>query len=386
MKFKTMDSVSLKGKRVLLRVDINSPLINNKIVDNERIEIASKTINDLLRKKASVVILSWQGRKGDKDFTSLSDHSKFLNKHCNGKVKFVNDVIGKKAINAIKQLKYGEALLLDNVRYVNEKSNKLVKKLKPLFDYYVFDGFSVAHRDVNSVTGFKNMNILIGREMQYEIKHLNELEKFKRPLAYVLAGKKPDDVIQLIERKINQVDYVLTAGVIGELFIIANGHRLGKKEKLFKKLGYFKLIPRLKKLLASGKIEYPLDIAVEVNGKRKELQINELPIDKMIWDVGEETIKLYSQIIKKSKTIYLKGTLGNYDDNMIFSKGTKMILNAVVESNAYSIVGGGNTADAVDRFINRKKISYFSLSGGALLEYLAGNKLLGLEMLKNANK
>ena len=136
----------------------------------------------------------------------------------------------------------------------------------------------------------------------------------------------------------------------------------------------------------SGKIEYPIDLAVEFNKKRKELQINELPIDKMIWDIGEQTIKLYSQIINKSKTIYLKGTLGNYDDNMIFNKGTKAILNAVIGSNAYSIVGGGNTADAVDRFINRRKISYFSFSGGALLEYLAGEKLPGLEMLKNANK
>ena len=388
----TLDKVKLKNCRVLVRPDFNCPVNEKtkKIEDYNRIKEHTKTIKELIRKKAKIVIIAHQGRKNDKDFTNLKQHSLILSKLIKQKVKFVNDVIGKKALKEINSLKNGEVLLLDNVRALKEENlksdkpenSKIVKILSPLFDYFVFDALSVAHRNAPSVTGFgKTMQIIVGKVLEEELKNLKRIEKPKKPYIFILGGAKSDDCFNLIKKRIDKVDFVLCSGRIAELFLIAKGYNLGKRQKELGRLEEYKLIKDLKKFVNNKKILLPLDYGIKIKNKRKEIFINELPTDYEILDIGKKTINEYKKIIKKARTIYFKGPPGFYDKKY-FDLGTKEVLRAIAKSKGFSIVGGGHTLDAVDRFIKRNKIDYISLSGGALLSFIAGEKLPGLEMLK----
>ncbi|GAF99347.1 unnamed protein product, partial [marine sediment metagenome] len=177
MNIKTLDDFSFKNKRVLVRVDLNSPVVNKKIKLSERLTEHSKTLKELSGKKAKVVVLAHQGRPNEEDFLSLEQHAKLLNKYV--KIKFVNDTLGKKAINAIKNLRSGEILLLENIRFLKEefkpsKENKIVKTLEHLFDIFVNDAFSVSHRSQTSIVGFKNLEKCAGRVMGQELKSLEK--------------------------------------------------------------------------------------------------------------------------------------------------------------------------------------------------------------------
>ncbi|MFH1376604.1 MAG: phosphoglycerate kinase [Candidatus Woesearchaeota archaeon] len=367
MKYKIIDNLKLKKKRVLLRVDLNTEIINNNPVFSERFKAHLKTIEELLKKQAKVVVLAHQGRKGKKDFISLKKHSKLL------KINFINDIYGKKAINAIKKLKFGEALLLENVRFSKEefnknyKKNKMLKALAPHFDYFINDAFSVSHRDETSITGFpKVLSSAIGRVMENELKHINKI-KLKNTL-YILGGIKPEDIKLLLDNH-----KILSTGIFSLLTLKSKGVKFGAQDKKLSSM------PRIKKL---KNIKTPIDFAIEVKGKRKEISIKDLPTKYPILDIGPKTIKEYSKIIKNSKSIFFKGAAGVYEKNQ-FSKGTKELLKSIEESKAFSVIAGGSANNAIKRFkIKRNKINYVSLSGGALIYYIAGKKLPGLEAIK----
>jgi len=373
MTIKSIKNVKLNGKRVLLRLDINSDIINNKISSFERLDNAIKTLKYLKNKKAITVILAHQSRPGEKDFTSLKMHSNYLNKKI--KIKFVNDIIGNNAINVIKILKPGEILLLENIRNLKEELKphaKYSKKLTKYFDIYVNDAFSVSHRNHASLVDFPGLlPSYIGLNFEKELNAINKL-RVKNAL-FILAGAKPEDNVKILKN-----NKVLTGGLFSHLCLIAKGYNLGKENKLIKK--DLKLIPKIKPRLKN--IILPLDVVILKNNKREEIKINQLPVNYNIYDIGKETIKLYIKHIKKAKAIYVKGPLGMYEDKR-FSLGTKLIFKAVASSKAFSIMFGGNTIDALDKFkIDKNKINHISLSGGALLTYLAGEKLPGLEALK----
>lgn len=372
--YKTLDSYNFKGKRVLLRIDINSEIKDNKISLSDRIIESTKTINELLKKKAKVVIMAHQGRPGDDDFTSLTKHSLLLKRFI-PKLKFVDDIIGKKAINEIKRLSAGCALLLENVRFlkeemsppVNVKDNKLVQTLAPLFDYYVNDAFSVSHRKQSSITEFpKVLKSCIGRTMENELKHLNKLNI--KDCVYILGGSKTEDVALLFNKK-----NVLTTGVPALVCLLAKGYNLGAENTRIKEIS-----TEIKKQISH--ITTPVDLAANMNGKRRELRLSELPVNYKILDIGKETIKQYSKVIKNAKAVFLKGTPG-YAQMKGFELGTKELLKAISSSKAFSVIAGGHTTTAMKRF-NIKNIDYISLSGGALVHYLANKKLPGLEALK----
>lgn len=376
MRYKTISDIKPKGKRILLRVDLNSEIIKGKIIISDRLIAHAKTIKELLRKKAKVVVIAHQSRPGKKDFISLKQHAKLLNKYV--KISFVNDILGNKAINKIKKLKQGEALLLENIRFLKEEfkpstSNKIVKTLAPLFDYYINDAFSIAHRRHTSIVSFpKKLPSCIGRVMENEVKNLRKIKNMKNCL-FILGGAKPEDSILLLKNK-----KVLTCGLFGHLCLIAKGHNLGAQNKFLKK--ELRFIPRIKRHVKN--VETPIDLAIKINNKRKEVVIKEFPSKYEIFDIGPETTKGYVEYIKKAKTIFLKGTAGDCEDKK-FCKGTKAILKAIEKSRAFSIVAGGHTNTALKRLkINRNKIGYVSLSGGALVAHLSGKKLPGLEVLK----
>lgn len=378
----------LKNKIVLLREDLNSEVIKGKVLMSERIRQSAKTIISLKKKGAKIVVISHQGRLGKENFTSLLQHSIWMNKIT--KIKFIEDIIGEKAEQAIKNLKSGEAILLENVRYLKEetsgvsfKKNKFIKKLSGLCDLYVNDAFSVSHRDNASITGFpKIMKSFAGPLLKREIESLKKI-KLKKCL-YVLGGAKPEDDMKLLGK-----NKVLTGGLFAQIIILSKGKRLGAQEKYLKKnlSNYGKIIKKLKEKIYSKEkfIQIPEDFAVEINGRRKEIPLEDFPVKYEIFDIGKKTQERYIKEIKNAESIYMKGPFGD-SLNRKFSKGTVRILKTIANSKGFSLIGGGHLIDTLEKYkIPRKKFNHISLSGGALLSYIAGETLPGLEALKIKN-
>lgn len=371
---KTLNDFDFKGKVVLLRSDLNSDVQNKKLLKSERISEAAITIKELKKKKARVVILAHQGRPGDEDFISLEQHCKQLNKHV--KVKFVEDIIGEKAEGEIKRLKDGEAILLENVRNLKEEfdlnSNKLTDFFSRNCEIYVNDAFSVCHRAQASILLPKYIQkSCAGRILEREV---NALKKLKLDgTLYILGGAKPEDNIKLLGK-----NKVLSCGLFGQVCLMNKGKKLGEQENYLKNRKIFIEIDKNK----LKNVETPSDFAVNINGKRKEIPVEEFPNENEIFDIGEATQKKYIAEIKKAKAIYMKGPAGDCSKKQ-FSNGTFAILKAVAGSKAFSVIGGGHLSDAIRASkVNVKKFGHISLSGGALLNYIAGEKLPGLEVLK----
>ena len=402
-KFLTLDDFDVKGKTVLVRVDFNSPVDpeTKKVLSDTRIRAHGETtIKELAEKGAKVVILAHQGRPGEPDFISLEQHAEILGKILGKPVKFVDDVYGEKAQKAIRELKSGEILVLDNVRkFPGERKkatpeehskSELVMNLAPLADIFVNDAFAAAHRAHASIVGF---TVLLpsaaGRIMERELKALSKvLENPEKPCVYILGGAKADDSLQISKYVLdnNIADHVLTGGITGHLFLVARGYDLGKPNmELLEKKELMGLVPGIKELMEKypGKIETPVDLAVEVEGKRKEITVEELPTEHPIYDIGTKTIEKYSQIISNAKSIVFSGPPGVYEKEE-FLKGTKGLFEAIASSNAFSLVGGGHSVAAVHSLGLADKMSYISTAGGALIEFLMGKELPGVAALEKA--
>lgn len=375
--FNTIDDLNVKGKRILLWADLNSEIINKKPVISSRIKEHAKTISELKRKKAKIIIISHQSRPGKQDFTSLKEHSKLLSKFVS--VKFVPDTIGKKADLAINKLKNGEALLLENIRFVKDEykismNNKIVIFFRRKIDIYINDAFSMCHRRETSIVLLpKLFEKAIGRVLEKELKNIEKVKENTKNALFILGGNKVEDIMLLINKK-----NILPTGILALLVLKAKGHKLGLQDKMLKK--ETKFIPKIKNNLKH--IKMPVDLAFEINGKRKDISINKLPINHRALDIGKETIKMYEKEIMKARKVFWKGTAGDCS-HKDFCLGTKRLLKAMEKSKAFGIVSGGHSETAIQRYkINKNKIGYVSLSGGALVHYIAGKKLPGLEALK----
>lgn len=402
-KILTMDDYDFKGKTALVRVDFNSPIDPNtkKILDDTRIRAhAESTIKELSQKGAKVVILAHQGRPGDPDFTPLKEHAQILGKILGKPVKYVDDVYGEKAQRAIKELKNGEILVLENVRTVADEQKKgtpeeharteMVRNLAPLADVFVNDAFSAAHRAHVSIVGFTAvLPSVAGRIMERELNALGRVvHNPEKPCIYVLGGAKADDSLKISQYVLKNkiADHVLTGGVVGHLFLAAKGVDLGKPNMdLLEKEELIGLEAGIKQLMKDypGKIEVPTDLAVEADKKRLEIAVSRLPTNYPIFDIGVETVKKYSGIIKEAKSIVISGPMGVYE-NPEFIFGTKKILEAIATSKAFSLVGGGHTTAAVEEMKLAKKMGYVSTAGGALIEFLMGDQLPGVAALEKA--
>lgn len=409
----TLDTYSFSGKTAFVRVDLNCPVdeATKKVEPSERIAGHAATVAELSDKGARVVVLAHQGRKGDYDCISLSQHALLLGDACKKPVKFVDDVCGEKAKAAIRALQPGGILLLDNVRFLedetkyktieeNEKAT-IVRELSPLCDAFVLDAFSASHRAHASIVGFHKKPVVAGRVMQHELEALFKLKNPVRPVAFIFGGAKPEDSIGIMSQWLQEgkIDYALTCGLLGVLMIVASGREVGKSLELLKEKKALDYLPQAKQLLLKykGKILVPEDVAVDAgastsgkgeggaavqaNGKRKELAIYELPSNFPIMDIGKKTAKKYAAVLSTAKTVMVNGPAGVYE-NEEFSYGTKTLLKAVEKSGAFSVMGGGHTLSAIDKFkINKKKLGYVSLAGKALIEYLSGAELPGVKIL-----
>jgi phosphoglycerate kinase len=403
LKIKTIDDFNFKGKTALVRVDFNSPVDprSKKILDDTRIRAhGESTIKELSQKGARVVILAHQGRPGDADFIPLKEHAELLGKILGKPVKYVDDIFGEKAQRAIKELKNGEILVLDNVRNFADEQKKgtpeehakteMVRKLAPLADVFVSDAFAAAHRAHVSIVGFTAvLPSVAGRIMEREIKALTKVvQNPEKPCVYVLGGAKADDALEIskyvLKNKI--ADHVLTGGVVGHLFLAAKGIDLGKPNMGFlEKKELMSFVPGIKELMNSypQNIEVPVDLAVEADKKRMEIPISKLPTNYPIYDIGPETVKNYIAIVKDAKSIVVSGPMGVFE-NKQFAYGTTKTFEAIASSKAFSLVGGGHSIAAVEELGLDKKMSYISTAGGALIEFLMGEKLPGIVALEKA--
>lgn len=404
MKYRTLDDVSVKGKTVIVRVDFNSTVDpeTKRLLDDERIKLHSVTVRELSEKGAKVVVLAHQGRPGDPDFIGLEQHAKRLEEILGRKVKFVNDVVGETALNAIKSLKEGEILLLDNVRSLPDEmakksieehsSSAIVKALAPLADVFVIDAFAAAHRAHASIVGFiPLLPTVFGRVMEKEVAAIEKVRSVEnRPIVYVLGGSKVKEGVEISEYVLSndRVDQILTGGLVAQLFLHAKGVTLGEANvKVLRDKGLLELASKAKTLLERypQKIFTPEDLAVNFNGKRMELKVKDLPTEYEICDVGSETMKAYASILSKAKAVFLHGPMGVYENSM-FIEGTRAVFKAAVDSGAFTVAGGGHTVAALSRLGLHDKVSYVSSGGGALLEALMGRRLPVIEAVEKYQK
>jgi phosphoglycerate kinase len=400
MKFLTLDDVEVESKRVLVRVDINSPMKpgTEEIMDDSRFVAILDTLRALENSK--VVVLSHQGRPGESDFTSMQPHAKVLQKYLGTRAKFVEDIIGPSAIDAIRKLKNGEVLLLDNARLLSEEvmegtpelfaKTHLVRRLSPLFDLFINDAYPAAHRAQASMVGFPEvLTALAGRSMERELKALNKaLYEPDRPSIVVLGGAKVPDklkiLVNILERK--KVDRVLLSGLMAIVFLEASGISLGEGSRGNLK-DFESLRKQAKDLLDKYRdtVMLPKDVAISVDQKRVEVRVDKIPKNASVMDIGETTIKEYTDQIAKAKTILANGPPGVFE-NKDFAKGTKQILKAIAQSKGFSVIGGGHLAVLAKEEKLEKSIGYISTGGGATMAMLAGQKLPGIEALYRAAK
>jgi phosphoglycerate kinase len=402
-KYKTLDDFELKNKVVLTRVDFNSEIDpqTKNVTSDVRIKAhAQATLKELAEKGAKTVVLAHQGRKGDPDYTPLKMHAEILQKILNCPVKYVDDLYGEKAKEAIKNLQGGEILVLENVRSFDGETKNgtpeqhsqtpLVQNLAPLADLFVNDAFAAAHRGHVSMVGFTAvLPSAAGRIMERELSSLSKaLEKPEKPCVYVMGGAKADDSLEISKYVLGNgiADYVLVGGVTSQLFMTAKGIDLGKGNMAFlAKKELMGLVPGIQELikLYGDKIQTPVDAALEVDGKRQEIPITKMPTEYSIFDIGTQTAENYAKLIAQAKSIVVSGPMGVYE-NKEFNYGTKTVFQAIADSKAFSLAGGGNTIAAIEEYGLSQKIGYISTAGGALIEFLMGKKLPGVVALENA--
>lgn len=401
--FNTIDDFEIEGKTVLIRIDINSPVdpSTGTILDDTRERLHSETLKELSKKGAKTVILAHQSRPGKTDFTTLKQHAEVLTDILGVHVKYVDSIFSIRAKKAIRELKDGEILLLENVRFFSEETLQrppeeqsksiLIKELSPLIDLFINDAFAAAHRSQVSLVGFTpKIPSAAGRVMEKELKILTAaLENVKKPCVFVLGGMKADDSIMVMENvlKNGTADKVITSGIIANILLWAADVDIKEVNKNFiKNKGYYNMVDKSKQLLKEfpDKIVYPKDVAVKINGERVDLPIDEISNDS-IFDIGKETIKEYARIILSAKTIFANGPAGVFEDPK-FAIGTEDIINSIAISKGYSIIGGGHIAAATTNLGYDDQMDHVSSGGGACINLLAGKKLPAVEALEKAAK
>ena len=394
----TIDDINIQGKTVLCRLDLNSPMDPKGIIlDDSRFRSHLTTLKEL--EESKVVILSHQSRPGKSDFTTMEPHSKLLSKLMRKNVEYIDDIFGSRALDSIRKMGKGDIILLENARFYSEESlertpkehsaSHMVRRLSLLCDVFMNDAFSVSHRSHLSVTGFTEaLPSIAGRVMEKEIDSLNRgLSCSERPCIYVLGGAKVDDSIKVTKNVLERecADRVLVTGVVANVFLAANGVNIGSANLGFiEKQGYADQIGIARELLSRFRdnIGLPVDVALNKNDERVEEKVRNLNTELPIHDIGIETMIKFSKEISSAKTVVMNGPAGVFEKES-FALGTHELIKAGTKS-GFSVVGGGHIAAAVEQFGISGKFSHVSTGGGACIDFLAGEKLPGIEALKDA--
>ena len=401
------DALDVAGKRVLLRVDINSPIDREtgEIVDESRIDKSLPTIRDLSDRGARLVIIAHQGDALDyHNLVSLDPHARRLAEKLGRPVGFVDDVAGPEARNRILALTEGEILLLDNLRIYGEELSTferdvrltpeemaetyLVRHLAPLFDFYVNDAFAAAHRNAPSMVAFQRLlPSAAGRLLAAELETLAAVvDDPARPALFLLGGLKVSDGFSMMDRVLADglADRVVTTGVVGEIFLLADGVRLGEPtESFIAQRDLTRFVESAASLLADHRqrIAFPSDVATAVDGLRREIAVSDLPVDALILDVGAETIAAFERDIAAAGTVFVNGPVGAYEQSGA-DVGTRRLWATVAAAPGQTVIGGGDTVASASRFVDLGAIDFVSTGGGALIQFVSGQPLPLLEAFR----
>ena len=391
---KSVDDINVKGKRVLVRCDFNVPLKDGKITDENRLVAALPTIKKLTADGGKVILCSHLGKpKGEpKPELSLAPVAARLSELLGQEVKFAADpeVVGANAKAAVEAMKDGDVVLLENTRYRAEETKNgeaFSKELASLCDVFVNDAFGTAHRAHCSNVGVTKYvdTAVVGYLMQKEIDFLgNAVEKPTRPFVAILGGAKVADKLNVISNLLEKCDTLIIGGGMAYTFLKAQGKEIGKSLVDDSKLDYCKeMIDKAAKLgktlmlpvdsAVAPAFPDPIDAQIEVTN----VSVDAIPADMLGLDIGTETAKLYADAVKSAKTVVWNGPMGVFE-NPVLAAGTIAVAKALADTDAVTIIGGGDSAAAVNQLGFGDKMSHISTGGGASLEFLEGKELPGV--------
>lgn len=409
---KTLDDFDLQGKTVLCRVDMNQPVdrATDTLKSTQRIEACAITVKEMVEKGAKVVLMAHQGSDIEyKNFYCTRPHAKVLSKILGQEVKWIDDVCGPAAREEIKKLKNGEVLLLDNVRFMGEEQTLfemklqlsheqqaktiVVEKLAPLGDIYICDAFAAAHRDQPTLCGFEEvLPSGMGRLFEKEYCVISELmESPARPCVFVLGGAKISDAFIMMDTvlKNGTADQILTGGLAGNILLLAAGKEIGQGSVDFvMKSNYGEYIDVAKELLSkyADRIVLPVDLGYVEDGARKECEIGAVPETIGAVDIGSKTIAMYEDIIlNKAKTVFVNGPMGVFEEEPS-EAGTKAVFEALGKTDAYTVVGGGDSVTAAKKYKVTNELGYVCTGGGALIRFLTGEELPVVKALRHGGE
>ncbi len=389
---KSVEETDVEGKRVLLRTDLNLPIEDGEPQKTVRFERYVETIQELSERGAKLVIVAHQGRPARNDFLSLEKHSEILSDHIDEEVEFVPSFFGPELGEKVARMSEGDIAMLENIRFLSEELQNappemhgddfFVQKISQYFDLYVDDAFSAAHRSHGSMVGFtETLESYAGPIMQKELESCSEVRKSFENGIMVLGGEKPSDLIGIMDEMIEDVQKVLLGGIPGELALKLQGKDVGEKSGWIEENGFDSKKDDLKRLLENhgDKIMLPEDMVTDSGNH----SIDEIPEDEMTWDIGEKTAEKYAEEIREAESVVMKGPMGAFED---YPDGTEAVVEAIAETEAYTVLGGGHTSSLVHRFgHDLEDFSHVSIAGGAFVRFMSGEELAAVEALKNQN-
>lgn len=409
MKFgiRTLDEVQVRGKTVLCRVDINQPVDKAAgcLRSTNRIAACVPTLRELSDKGARLVVLAHQGSDIEyKNYYTTRPHARVLEKLLDRPVDWIDDVCGPAARTRIRQLQDGQILLLDNVRFLAEEQTLfetklklthaqqaqtlLVRKLAPLADLYVCDAFAAAHRDQPSLCGFEQvLPSCMGRLFEKEYCTVSRvMESPERPCVFVLGGAKIADAFLMMQTVLSRgaADRILTGGLVGNIFLAALGREIGKGSLDFiLKSNYGAFIDRARELHGqySHRITLPEDLAWVRDGSRQEAELGRVDPEITAVDIGSATAKKYQEIILEARTVFVNGPMGVFEQEAS-GLGTRAVWQALAGTRGFTVLGGGDSIAATEKYGLTEKMNYICTGGGALIRFLSGEELPVVQALR----
>ncbi len=398
MSVPTLNDLAVDGATVGVRVDVNSPLSpSGAIADDARLRAHLETLDELLSRGGRVAVLAHQGRPAGEEFAGLAPHAERFGELLDHPVSHTDALWSADARRAVDDLGDGEAVVLENTRFYSEEyvefeperaaETALVERLAPHFDAYVNDAFAAAHRSQPSLVGFPVvLPAYAGRVVERELAELGDVAGTPTPRAYVLGGAKVDDAVDVARYALENglADRVLTAGLVGNVFLLADGVDLGDASAtVIGDRGFADAVGRAADLLADhgDRISLPVDLALDRDGERVEVPVSDLPPDPdaPAKDVGERTVAAYADVLEDAGTAVLNGPAGVFEE-AAFATGTRDLFAAVTRA-GHSIVGGGDTAAAI-RQLGIEGFDHVSTGGGAALRLLSDGTLPAVEVLR----
>jgi phosphoglycerate kinase len=404
-----LGALDYRGKTVILRIDINSPIDpeTGRIVNENRINKSLPTLTRLMDAGARLAVIAHQGDTLDyQNLVPMREHAEILTEKLGRPVGYIDDVAGPAACEAVRSLKDGEAVLLGNLRYLCEEistfenavklapeemlNTYLVRGLAPLADFYVNDAFAAAHRNAPSMVAFQELlPSAAGPLLMAEVEALTRvLESPARPAVFVLGGAKISDAYGMMRTVLENgsADRILACGVTGLVMLAARGCDVGAKTRAFiesRSLEVF--IEPSREYLAKypDRILVPSDLAFEEDGARREIAVNDLPRDEDFLDIGAATVAAFAEEIAGAGTIFFNGPPGVYE-KPLFEAGTKGVLDAIAGADGYSVVGGGDTVTATQKYLGAGDVDYVCTAGGAMVRFLSGARLPLLVAMEKA--